>query len=407
MRTKPGEGFGTIYYNRQRNRYSAQYMEYSAKNGKYQKKTKTFKTREDAEKYLSTVMYQKDNSLYNENNGIPLCEFMKSNLKQKLDTNQISPTQYGRVQKTIEQIEKFPIGSKMIDEITSDEIQAYLNEHIHLSNSTLSKLYGQFNQTFKRAMDKGYLMKNPMIEVLKPRSKKPTKVVRALTVDEQKLFTDFLINQSPNGCKYKNVFLIQMYMGLRCGEALALTNHDIDLEHKLINIHRTLTTDEIGGVIMGNSTKTYAGRRVVPIPDFMIPHLIEQMKIAKNNHDNPEKLLFKPEFSNYADRNNANSELKRILLKYFRITDISTHSLRHTYGTRCIEAGMAPVVVQKLMGHNDVLITLNTYTTVFDKYKAKEVDKLNEYYLEENIGNGNKLLSNYVLDEKEEERNEK
>ena len=186
MRTKPGEGFGTIYYNRQRNRYSAQYMEYSAKNGKYQKKTKTFKTREEAEKYLSTVMYQKDNSLYIENNGIPLCEFMKSNWKQKLDTNQISPTQYGRVQKTIEQIEKFPIGSKMIDEITSDEIQAYLNEHIHLSNSTLSKLYGQFNQTFKRAMDKGYLMKNPMIEVLKPRSKKPTKVVRALTVDEQK-----------------------------------------------------------------------------------------------------------------------------------------------------------------------------------------------------------------------------
>ena len=392
MRTKPGEGFGTIYYNRQRNRYSAQYMEYSAKNGKYQKKTKTFKTREEAEKYLSTVMYQKDNSLYIENNGIPLCEFMKSNLKQKLDTNQISPTQYGRVQKTIEQIEKFPIGSKMIDEITSDEIQAYLNEHIHLSNSTLSKLYGQFNQTFKRAMDKGYLMKNPMIEVLKPRSKKPTKVVRALTVDEQKLFTDFLINQSPNGCKYKNVFLIQMYLGLRCGEALALTIHDIDLRSKRINISRTLTTDENGGIIMGNKTKTYAGIRTVPIPEFIYPYILEQMRVANNQNNNEEKLLFKPEDANYTNRANVNSELKRILKSKFNINDISTHSLRHSYGTRCIESGMAPVVVQRLMGHRDITVTLNTYTSVFDKFKQNEVDKVNKYYLDENLINFNTLL---------------
>ena len=44
-------------------------------------------------------------------------------------------------------------------------------------------------------------------------------------------------------------------------------------------------------------------------------------------------------------RTNVNLELQRILSKEFNITDISTHSLRHTYGTRCIESGMAPVVV--------------------------------------------------------------
>lgn len=95
------------------------------------------------------------------------------------------------------------------------------------------------------------------------------------------------------------------------------------------------------------------------------------------------------------------------MLKEFNITDISTHSLRHSYGTRCIESGMAPVVVQRLMGRTDVTLTLNTYTTVFDKYKAKEVDKLNEYYLEENIGLLNKLQSNYLLDEMEVEDDEK
>lgn len=52
---------------------------------------------------------------------------------------------------------------------------------------------------------------------------------------------------------------------------------------------------------------------------------------------------------------------------------------------------MAPVVVQKLMGHTDIQVTLNTYTSVFDKFKEKEIDK-DKYYLEENMLNAVKLL---------------
>ena len=50
---------------------------------------------------------------------------------------------------------------------------------------------------------------------------------------------------------------------------------------------------------------------------------------------------------------------------------------------------MAPVVVQKLMGHKDINVTLNTYTTVFDKFKEAEIDKVNQYYLNENLLNNN------------------
>lgn len=71
-----------------------------------------------------------------------------------------------------------------------------------------------------------------MVNVITPRSNKEDKVVRALTVDEQQAFTNYLLNKDLKQCKYRNVFLIQMYMGLRCGEALALTTQDIDLKHK-------------------------------------------------------------------------------------------------------------------------------------------------------------------------------
>lgn len=396
-----GNGEGSVYFNKQRKNWLAQYYEYDINKDKIVRRTKTFKTETEAKKYLDTIMYQKQNPLYIEHHGIPLCEILKANLNLKFETNQIAPAQYGRISRSIEQLEKSPIGNKNIDTITSDELQAYLNSLKHFSNSIIEKAHQQLNQAFNIAMNKGYIMQNPMTNVIRPKSNKEDKIVRALTVEEQQQFTNWLINKPINEYKYRNVFLIQMYMGLRVGEALAISTHDIDLKNKRINIHRTLTTDEKGNVIMGNKTKTYAGRRILPIPDFLYPYIIEQMQIANAQDNNEEKLLFKPNNSKYCRRSTINNELKRVLKNEFNITDISSHSLRHTFGTRCIESGMAPVVVQRLMGHKNIAVTLNTYTSVFDKFKEREIDKVNQYYLEEN------LINNNLLNEKNTIENEK
>ena len=383
---------GYITFRNDRKTWCVRYNEYDVSTDTNIVKSKTFKTRDEAEKYLRTIMYQKENRLYIENKGIPFCEMMRCNQRRKLESNQISEVTYLRNLQTIEQIERFPIGTKRIDEITSDELQEFMNYHKYLSNSSINKLYQQLGSTFKSAIDRGYLMRNPMASVLKPKSDKLNKEVRALTFEEQQLFTDYLLTKDIENCKYKNVYLIQMFMGLRISEVLALTMSDIDLPNKKIRVRRTLTKDEKGNTIMGQTTKTYAGKRVLPIPDFLMDSIMEQMRIADSQINNEEKLLFKPEHRQYTDRENANTELKRLLKRHFGIEDITTHSLRHTYGTRCIESGMAPVVVQKLMGHTDVSVTLNTYTSVFDTFKSKELEKVNRYYLEENMLNAVKLL---------------
>lgn len=399
---KKSNAVGYITFRKDRKTWSVRYKEFNIEKGKYTVRAKDFKNQEDAKKFLDTIMYQRENPLYIEHNGIPFCELMRSNQKLKLDTNQITEITYHRNLQTIEQIEKFPIGKEKIDEITSDELQAFMNYHKYLSNSSINKLYQQLSTTFKLAINKGYIMKNPMVNVLKPKSNKEDKKVRALTVEEQQLFTDYLLNKDISSCKYKNVYLIQMFMGLRVSEALALTTHDIDLKNKRLYVKRTLTKDEIGNTIMGKTTKTYAGNRVLPIPEYLINSIIEQMKIAEKQENNEEKLLFKPEYRKYTDRENVNTELKRLLKRHFGIKDITTHSLRHSYGTRCIESGMAPVVVQKLMGHKDISITLNTYTSVFDKFKEKEMDKVNKYYLEENMLNAVKLLKEEYIEVKQD-----
>ena len=53
--------------------------------------------------------------------------------------------------------------------------------------------------------------------------------------------------------------------------------------------------------------------------------------------------------------------------------------LRHTFATRCIESGMQAVTLLRILGLKNISITLNTYTDVFNKFKQKEVNKLDSY----------------------------
>lgn len=53
--------------------------------------------------------------------------------------------------------------------------------------------------------------------------------------------------------------------------------------------------------------------------------------------------------------------------------------LSHTYATRCIEAGINHVVLQRILGHKNIETTLNTYASVFNTFKEDEIEKVNTY----------------------------
>lgn len=64
---------------------------------------------------------------------------------------------------------------------------------------------------------------------------------------------------------------------------------------------------------------------------------------------------------------------------------------------------MRAIALQRLMGHQDVSVTLNTYTSIFNKYKESEISKVNDYYLENEILPNNNIE---VLDTPKEKDNE-
>ena len=398
---------GSIYYDKKDKRFRCTYYIKDKDSLVETRKTKSFISEQEAKAFLTTIQCQQSNDIYIKNNGIPLNQLMRALAKRKLDMNVIKETQYNRILSAIKKLEKEPFTKKNIEDITSDEIQAYLNSLKSYSQSTISKEKDQFAQAFKYALNKGYILQNPMIEVIEPKSEKPPKIVRALEIEEQQMLTNYLMNIPLENEPYKVAYLMQMYLGLRIGEALALKTSDINLERDLIHISRTLTFDKNHKLIMGDFPKSFAGIRDIPIPKFIREEIINQMRLAENHKEN---LLFVNSQGNYADPKNANKFLKSTLEKV-NINDITTHSLRHTYGTRCIEAGMRAVALQRLMGHSDISVTMNTYVSVFNKYKEAELEKLNDYYLNNNMFQPTafQLLekNNYYMNKEEKEFEER
>ena len=239
---------------------------------------------------------------------------------------------------------------------------------------TIEKIYQLLGQTFRRAVERDYIYKNPMLfeEVKKPKSDKLDKEVISLSIEEEKSLISAL---NIENSIYKNIILLMLFTGMRIGEVLAIKNSDITDD--FINISQTITRDKNDKSILGNKTKTKCSKRSIVITSIVKTILNNSITNKVNTND----LLF------YDYKNNEiikpceiNSYIHRLNDKYNIAKILHSHMLRHTYATRCIESGMNIKVLSKKLGHQNIETTLNTYASVLDKFEIQEDDKLNEYY---------------------------
>lgn len=219
-----------------------------------------------------------------------------------------------------------------------------------------------------------------MSDIKCPKSRKKQIPVRALTVDEQIRLLSVLKTEDIH---YGDIMLLSMFTGMRIGECCALTAEDINLTDKTINVSKTVSRGEFGNTVI-NDTKTAAGMRTLFISDDVADFLKECLGGRKRG------LLFTSSNGSLVTSNQVNYVYSNVI-KNYDILDSSVygrvdlHSLRHTYATRCIESGMPAKVLQNILGHTDIRVTLDTYCDVFQKYSNENLAIADSYMRKNNL----------------------
>ncbi len=381
-----GNGEGSLYLSTTLNRWIFQYTEPSGKRQTLRQKKN--ESERAFRKRVTHIKSQLDNGSYIEKCTDTFIDILKKYVDQKHKDGIVSDRSYSRELETIKQVEKTCSNfiNKPIQNIKVEDIENSKENMREYSNSVIEKIWIAINKTFKIAYARRKISFNIMLDetLKKPVSKKVQKKVEALTIEEEKKLVSIMNNEERNH-KYRNIILMQLWIGARIGEILALDKkYSINLKNETITIWRTLTQDTNYRVIMGDHTKTFEkisgidkGKRTFPM-NAKVKKLI--LEIYNKKLDNIYNLLFWDYNKNtYITPSEINSYLKRINKKY-NITkeSIHTHRLRHTFITRCVESGMNLKVLQTLVGHVDgSSITSDVYTSVSNEFMIEELKKIN------------------------------
>ena len=199
--------------------------------------------------------------------------------------------------------------------------------------------------------------------------------MRALTIEEQKAFLEVAWKSS----NY-NQFAFLLQTGLRTGEMIGLKWSDIDFEEEVIHICRSMEYRHSTKEWRIGPPKSKSGYRDLPMTQECKRLLLAQKEKVKAlkviNKDFAEFVFLCRKGE--PTKNSAYDTTLFKLADKAGIDRFSMHVLRHTYATRCIEAGMRPKTLQMLLGHSNISITMNLYVHVTDDEKKKEVGKIEE-----------------------------
>lgn len=185
--------------------------------------------------------------------------------------------------------------------------------------------------------------------------------MRPLSEDEARAFLE-----AARGERFEALYVLAITTGLRRGELLGLHWDDVDLERRTVRVGRALVRE--GGRHILGDTKTRRGRRQVNLTPRTVSalrayrknQLEEKMRLAGLYED--QGLVFATRTGTRVDPGHLVKCSFKPLLKKAGLPDIRFPDLRHSCATLLLGRGVHPKLVQELLGHATIAMTLDTYS---------------------------------------------
>lgn len=287
-------------------------------------------------------------------------------------------------------IKNSTVGAKPICNIKTSDMLKFFNGLLDkgLSSGYLHIMYAFLNPAFEMAVNDDLIRKNPCSGIVSKLDKTEKASKNAMSIEEQQRFLGFL-SMSQRFNVYLPMFTVLLGTGMRIGECLGLTWKDIDFKNGIIHVTHTLRYDNYGdgSKFHISEPKTGSGKRTIPMISEVRKAFLAIRK--KNLELGGSGELTVDGYSDFIFltvrkrhlymANTIGKMLVRIVEAYNEeearaaaderreplfLPRLTPHIMRHTFCTRFCENETNIRVIQEIMGHKDIKITMNVYSHV-------------------------------------------
>lgn len=318
-----------------------------------------------------------------------------------LETRKLTESTYANYRRMWNSLVKNELGQMKVVQVRPSHVRLFYSRlsKEKYAHSTIKFLHNMIFPSFEVAVDDDIIRKNPAKRALGDYGE-PEKKRTALSFDQQKNLLNFVKN-SEAFQNYLPMLQVMIGTGLRCGELIGLTWKDVDMKKRTVSVDHQLTYKNYGDVCNFHKTlpKTQAGVRVIPmskmvgkafetqrrlnfqagIPrDVKIEGLSDFMFMSRSGRPMmPSSVNFILRDIVKAYNKEENERAKRERRKPEELPHISAHILRHTACTRMAETDLDMKVVQYVMGHANISVTMEVYNHITDRSRIeKEIAKM-------------------------------
>ena len=247
---------------------------------------------------------------------------------------------------TYHSLDKLSLNNLMqLADITTADVQKFLNERSHLSRKTLKLMLDFMGQVSKDAIEDGYMQTDPTAsrKLVIPSTRKTER--EAISMED---FQDILAHLWQLQTQDRRLMALLMLTGMRRGEALGLQWSDIDWGKGLIHVRRNVTF--AGNQPHIGTPKTEKGTRQIPIVG-MLREYLEPVGVGETfiiGGDEPiTEMTFKQTFQRIA--------------KTIDLHGATPHVFRHSFLTYAQTVVTDIKTLQAIAGHADIQTTMNRY----------------------------------------------
>lgn len=271
------------------------------------------------------------------------------------------------------------LGYVQLQKLTPQQIQTFYTKKLDegLSLKRVRGFHSVLHSALENAVKWNLLARNVCDLVTPPVPKRHE--IQPLTPEQAQHLL-----QAAHEHKLEALLTVAVTTGMRRGELLGLHWQDIDFKTRSLYVRRTVNRIGTFGIVE-SEPKTHRSRRKITLPAFVIDALKQHQEHQKElrekagSHWRETGIVFCNIYGGYYEPSNLHDAYKK-LLKSAELPNIRFHDLRHSAATILLSMGIHPKIVQELLGHSNISMTMDIYSHVLPSMQQEAMDKLDDLF---------------------------